>query len=546
MTPTNSEHFNLLTNPWIPHESLTGHISKVSLTDLLTNAHQIRRIATDNPLHTVAVTRLIEAILLRSLSLNHPHADPVELWEELWQAPTLTTTGAVEYLTNHHEHFWLRHPHTPFLQDPHVQLTSTEPLPLYKVVTDMPQNNHHMTQRSAASLTAIAADEAALTLLTAYAFNVSGTKSAVTDDPRVKNNRLYPMGVGAAGAIGGFYLEGDDLKATLLLNLVLESGGTSQLNPHDLPVWEQPLWQPTAETITDNTVENAPSPRGPVELLTWPSRRIRLIWNDTQQVTAAICTYASRINYNNAVRTFEWYSAWATKDSKDSPRTHQADVGVCRGLAAMLTQEGTSSGHAPQITTWLATLREEADLPDTLPFIVQATAPVYGKNDTVFADVVEESAPAHLAIATLQVRRTVTDAAALAEDTVAILASYASTLERAARGDLKDKARRAAAPRARHFAYQRFDEAFTQWLPTLTDPANTQTYLDTWYHHCHQIAHAARRDILDHSDPAALTGRRVKSGSTMTHLDAGVAENTLWSKLTKLLGPTPERTPSHA
>ncbi|QRV25863.1 type I-E CRISPR-associated protein Cse1/CasA (plasmid) [Streptomyces californicus] len=102
--------------------------------------------------------------------------------------------------------------------------------------------------------------EAARKLLWLLSYDTAGIKRAAPGDPLAQRGKTYGARPGPAGIVTHLHVEGHTLKDVLLL----------ALPPHrtagDAPVWEQP--PPTAVRTRE--------PRGRLDWLTWPTRRVRL------------------------------------------------------------------------------------------------------------------------------------------------------------------------------------------------------------------------------------------------------------------------------
>ncbi|MBU0608857.1 MAG: type I-E CRISPR-associated protein Cse1/CasA, partial [Armatimonadetes bacterium] len=82
--------FNLLHEPWIPvllsaaDSAGPGGQRQMGLAEVLIRAHEIREIADPSPLVTVALHRLLLAVLHRVFAPTDERA-----WEQLWRAGRL-------------------------------------------------------------------------------------------------------------------------------------------------------------------------------------------------------------------------------------------------------------------------------------------------------------------------------------------------------------------------------------------------------------------------------------------------------------------------
>lgn len=152
---------------------------------------------------------------------------------------------------------------------------------LSKLIAEVPDGAPYFTTRAGDGLSHVGPAEAARWVVHCQAFDPSGIKSGAVGDPRVKGGKGYPIGVGWCGNLGLVIAEGRDLAETLLLNLVLDHPSTAE----DVPVWERE--EPLTAAV-DPVLATRGRSHGPVELLVWQSRRIRLIPRDDGNVVDAL------------------------------------------------------------------------------------------------------------------------------------------------------------------------------------------------------------------------------------------------------------------
>ena len=88
--------FSLIDRPWIPVLDVSGRYQRVSLAEVFAEAERIRCIAGDMPTQTLALLRLLLAVLHRAVD------GPADLrtWHTLWRSPacpltTSTNTSAI-------------------------------------------------------------------------------------------------------------------------------------------------------------------------------------------------------------------------------------------------------------------------------------------------------------------------------------------------------------------------------------------------------------------------------------------------------------------
>lgn len=171
-------------------------------------------------------------------------------------------------------------------------------------------------------------------MLHAQCWDTAAIKPAALGDAQAKNGKVYGNPVGTLGALGVLVPLGRNLFETILLNTEILDDG---LPTGDLPPWRL---EPQTATWTER------APRGPIDLLTWRSRRIRLI--PTQQNKEAVIKHALVTGGDRllASQDLEPHTAWARRDTKSEfkPKRHAPGRSAWEGLTALisLSQDGPS------------------------------------------------------------------------------------------------------------------------------------------------------------------------------------------------------------
>jgi CRISPR system Cascade subunit CasA len=252
--------FNLVDRPWLRPVWLRQHDpakESVGLKDLLEQAHRIRRLVGDTPPQTIALHRLLLAILHRV----HPCTSTGE-WAQVWKADQLSPGN---YLTEHFDRFDLFDAEHPFLQCP--RLRALLPAGAAALVPHRATGNNttlfdHTTADDALTLEPA---EAARWLVTLHAFDPGGLKTPYRKGSHRASER------GLLNRFGCVLIEGATLKETLLLNLLPYSPEREQplgTRPNDRPAWEH--------SSPPGPEHRERFPYGWTDVLTWPSRRVLL------------------------------------------------------------------------------------------------------------------------------------------------------------------------------------------------------------------------------------------------------------------------------
>jgi CRISPR system Cascade subunit CasA len=261
--------FNLIDEAWIPCIPLTGGLPReLSLREALARAHELREISDLSPLVTVALHRLLLAVVHRVCRPAGAPAGPADAraWSELWRRGRWDEGALDQYLDEWHARFDLFDTEYPFYQC--KSLATAEPSPISLLLHDRASGNNatlfdHTLDESPPELRPA---QAARALLAHQSFAVGGLVSLLPgEDARThKSADAAPLVKGAVALC-----RGQTLFETLMLNLHRYSPADEQpfaCRADDLPAWE---WE----------VETQPEdrhPRGYLDVLTWQSRRVHL------------------------------------------------------------------------------------------------------------------------------------------------------------------------------------------------------------------------------------------------------------------------------
>jgi CRISPR system Cascade subunit CasA len=266
MTTPEMFTFSLIDEPWIPCLVPDEDAPQLfSLRDTLGKAHSLKEIAAESPLVTPSLYRLCLAVLHHVFGPRDSRA-----WYRLWQTRQQgewTVEQAAEldaYFAEptRYRRFDLFAQERPFYQADDVRV---KPVCIANLKIEVSSSqatlfDHHQEIQRPTFTPA----EAARALVTSQTFGLGGLSGV--------RNVSFVDGIGAQGII--FLAEGDTLFETLLLNLVPYPTKDDVLytSPEtDVPAWDaEDPFAPRSE------------PRGYLDLLTWPNRRIMLLPEHTE------------------------------------------------------------------------------------------------------------------------------------------------------------------------------------------------------------------------------------------------------------------------
>ena len=362
-----TQTFNLLRERWLPCLQRDGTVREFSLRDALMQASDLLDIIGETPLQTMALYRLLLAILHRVFG---PENDLVwaELWRDGWNSAEID-----QYLNEWSHRFDLFDTDRPFYQASNLELSS-QPISVKRMFH---QKSHPNTLFDHQTLTGlnITPASAARQIVTIQAFGLCGLSGAFTIPEKTGGKKSQGSFGDAPLARGiSFMAQGNMLFETLMLNLIEYGEETEAPIPHstialdgDLPSWER-----------DDPHSSVRDPlTGYLDYLTWQNRRVRLFAEtiDGQLwVTALRWEPATRMSTDKDA-TFrdpqKHYRVRSKKTLYGSPLLFREDRALWRDSTAILAvrnfrhaTENRQKVEAipPYLFEWLTTLVDEKHL----------------------------------------------------------------------------------------------------------------------------------------------------------------------------------------
>ena len=392
-------HYDLRFEPWIPVERLDGTADVVSIRDALLNAHQIRRLSGEIPGEGLALLRFLLSFVycIYAPSEEAGEKERRACWGRLRSLGRFEENEVEDYFDDFPNEFDLFDDAHPFYQVPELAyLGEKEFDPISEFMLDVPKPEKFLfSMRGPEYLDSLPFDLAARYLIVAQAYDTAGIKSPVVGNTSARNGKAYApkgaLGTGWCGALGGIYLEGSSLFETLLLNFVLFLSNTSVSAPDDYAPWEREA--PSADTCQRE-------PTGPIDLLTWQSRRIRLVPSeDESSVRGVIISYGDVLIPANRQR-FEMMTGWRESKQQQkklgtatvplmpvAPDTVRA---LWRGLPSLLAV-ADGGKLRPGVIRWMSELQENRGSDDwrlNVRIVCQGVS--YGTQSSVVDDAVTD------------------------------------------------------------------------------------------------------------------------------------------------------------
>lgn len=478
-------HYDLRFEPWIPVERLDGTADVVSMRDALAGAHRIRRLAGEIPGEGLALLRLLLALVycIYSPSEDAGEKEKKALWKEVRSKGLFEVDQVDEYLADFPNEFDLFDDEHPFYQIPGLTYMGEKEFDsIGEFMLDVPKPDKFLfSMRGPEHLDSLPFDLAARYLVVAQAYHTAGIKSPVVGNTSAKSGKAYApkgaLGTGWCGALGGIYLEGRNLFETLLLNFVLYLSNASVVTSDDYAPWEREV--PSADTCQRE-------PTGPIDLLTWQSRRIRLVPSvDGSCVCGVIISYGDVLIPANKQR-FEMMTGWRESKQQQkklgtatvplmpvAPDTARA---LWRGLPSLLAL-ADGGRLRPGVIRWMSELQDAQSADDwrlNVRIVCQGVS--YGTQSSVVDDAVTDSVDLRAALLRKDSEGVIKmlDVIDCTDQAVGVLIRFVQNVERA-QGDKRrydsfsDSAAQASREDVREGAYDALDSLYRSRIAGFPD-----------------------------------------------------------------------------
>ncbi|MFF0433859.1 type I-E CRISPR-associated protein Cse1/CasA [Streptomyces sp. NPDC004327] len=530
--------FDLTNEPWIEVLRDDGRQDELSLREVFAQAGELRRIVGDLPTTEFALLRVL-------LAITHDAVDgprDIEHWSRLWNDPGCFAPLGT-YFDEHRSRFDLLHAEVPFFQTAGLHTPKGEVFSLNRIVADVPNGEPFFSARQP-TVERLSFAEAARWVVHTHAYDTSGIKSGAVGDDRAKSGKVYPLGVGWAGNLGGVFVEGRNVRETLLLNLVAADTTGLRFGDGDRPAWRR---EPTGPGGS----ERAPS--GVRDLYTWQSRRIRL-HADGGGVHGVVLGYGDPLHARNR-HVYEPMTAWRRSQAQEKkhgealvylPRDHDPERAAWRGLASLVADRhqtkkddaGVPESLRPGVLEWVARLVTEGELPRGFLIRARTVGAKYGTQQSVVDEVVEDHLSMDVALLHLRDReyaQQAIDAVGDADEAVKALGDLATDLQRAA--GLENDSPRVMA-RERGFAT--LEGPYRVWLARLGEAADPYERRTAWQRQVHQTVSLLGQQLVADAGDAAWQGRTVTTKRGRVWLNSGLAHSWFKARVGKSLGhPSP-------
>lgn len=332
--------FDLLTQPWLPCLPLESDMPVMrSLPDALAEAHLYRELVADSPLVSVALHRLLLAVLHRAYMGPRTTTE----WHTLRNAGRFDAERVRRYLADPRwrTHFDLFDARRPFYQTP--AMADADPISVAKLSIERASgNNITLFDHTTGATASFTPAEAARNLVAFQQYALGGGVSHpfhLVDAPLARDYTTI--------------VRGKTLFETLLLNLRRYD---DEAPPFQLPLADDSAWW---ERERDPEPDRAGTmPRGYCDYLTWQSRRVHLVYDETTGVIRQ-CQVGQNLKLSPLAESLDPFKAYRQDAQRGLiSRILSKEKAAWRDSHALLEEARPdgSGGSRPEIFQWLATL----------------------------------------------------------------------------------------------------------------------------------------------------------------------------------------------
>jgi CRISPR system Cascade subunit CasA len=345
--------FNLAHDPFIPCIVPDRPPVQHNLQSVLLDAHEIAEIRDESPLVTIALHRLLLAILHRCYGGPKNAAERVAIRK----AGRFDADGIKAYFAKWADRFELFHDNHPFFQV--AGFTTKEPSGINRLAQELSRGNNaalfdHTSDDPPPALTAA---RAARVVIAEQAFAVGGGKSDTG------NTTHAPLVSGAVVLV-----RGKRLLETLWLNLTVFSTREPVASlAEDAPVWERAPADPHKQPGR---------PRGYLDYLTWQSRTLRLHPESTgDDLVVHRVSYAQGRKLETSAGFYDPMVAYVrSKEEGDRPIRLTENRDLWRDSAALLQFAEADQFKGPKILQTLGSV----ELTEVVPRSARHRVSIFG------------------------------------------------------------------------------------------------------------------------------------------------------------------------
>ncbi|MEU0738730.1 type I-E CRISPR-associated protein Cse1/CasA [Streptomyces sp. NPDC006134] len=540
---------DLARQAWLPVIGIGGEARMDSLLEALGSSHAIRRLDLPVPTMLPAVLRqLLLPVVFDALGVPRSRGE----WGKRFAQGGFSAEEKeklADYLgPRYGDRFRLFSSGRPFAQVAGLTALNGETKPSTLLVPSVASGNNVplFSALSEADHLDLSPAQAALWLLHAHCWDTAAIKTGAVGDGQAKNGKTTGNPTGPLGQLGVIVPTGRTLYETLLLNTPVVPDG---LAAADRPQWAWDERPASSGGKTPTGPEWSARPAGGLlDLLTFQSRRIRLIPTETGQglrVRQVVVCAGDRLA---STPEEELHTAWnhTAKRKADQParrpRRHTSGRAAWQGLGALLALAIPADGDGPYTSVLLrqtGQLHAEGHLPADFALGVETCGLEYGNQSAVVENALADSLP--LPVASLLtddawLRTALLDCVDQADRVARALDGLHADLRRASGGEPlpRDKGERPSA-RFLHAVDGRMRRLLAG-LRTIGDDYDTlERAQEAWEITLRRAALREAAGLLAAAPPRAVVGRTEKVNGKEIVFRSGKAVGVFHKRLGEIL-----------
>ncbi|MFC9734356.1 type I-E CRISPR-associated protein Cse1/CasA [Streptomyces roseolus] len=358
---------------------------EVPLREALLGSHTFTELVPDMPtMLPVLLRQVLVPVVLDALG----NVDD-ELWAELMDAGEFTAEqkqAISRYLDERLPRFGALDVDVPFGQVAGLEHPGGKVHPVSVLMPHVATGNNTplWDARLASDPVPLPLGAAVRWMLHAQCWDTAAIKTAAVGDPQAKMGKTTGNRTGPLGRLGVVTLLGTTLFETIVLNMPqgVRTDG-------DRPQWDRPAMKPSWELRT---------PTGPLDLLTWQGRRVRLVPDEPDadgvvRVRWVVLSAGDRID---GPQPEDPHTCWTIRQDKNKgsiryPRRHLPGLMGWQGLDSLLAIERNTAGYETSgLLVQTATATLTGDLRPDYPLRVATCGMVYGTQDAIVSDILTD------------------------------------------------------------------------------------------------------------------------------------------------------------
>lgn len=398
--------FNIYDEKWVPVIRMDGNESMESLRSILLSAHDIKGMSCSDGLQNAAILRVIIAFIVRAYNVKANGFND-DSWYELWDEHKFDISVFDDYvngtlssdswydgsITCVHDRMWLIDDEFSFMQAAEMESESGEISGLdaiMQTVRDKSKTNDYNVlfgNRKPKSYESMTFDEALRCMLATFCYDTSAQKIKMKGvNPANLNKQGRVMAKKPLAASGTILIPtGNDMFETIMLNIPFDA------SEHRITLCGVPLWE--QKPLNADYSMNEQTPDGIIDAFTFPSRRIRLIPNDSNDCITGVLVSAGDVIRKTGSQMYEPMMAFKKVKGKNgapdymSPFTLSQGTSIWRGIGQFIVKDAKAGNSIPTVIRFIRELMINGILQSDYTLNATVCTVYYGSMEAVVNDI---------------------------------------------------------------------------------------------------------------------------------------------------------------